>query len=149
MSLLTFTNSTEFHLNNDYCSADLLPGLHFNSSYTTALNIIKTKYIRFKMGGGKAFKIATDDLKIENTVIERITNIKFLGVLIDESLKWGQQMAKVANTISRNIGILKCIRYKVDSGTALLIYDTMLVLHLNLLQHCLGKWLEYRFRETA
>ena len=74
-----------------------------------SLNINRTKYIRFKMGRGKAFKIAADDLKIDNTVIERITNIKFLGVLIDESLKWGQQMAKVANTISRNIGILKCI----------------------------------------
>ena len=40
-------------------------------------------------------------------------------------------MAQIANTISRNIGILKRIQYKVDSGTALFIYDAMLLPHLN------------------
>ena len=44
-------------------------------------------------------------------VLERKQCIKYLGVMIDESLTWKHHIAFVCSRISRNIGIMSKLRY--------------------------------------
>ena len=53
------------------------------------------------------------ELKIGNNVIERVTSIKFLGVMIDENISWRDHIKTVENKLSKNIGLL----YRANSYT--------------------------------
>ena len=47
-------------------------------------------------------------LKIENTNIERVTNVNFLGLTISDNLEWKTHVHKIANTCNNwNIKIFK------------------------------------------
>ena len=78
-----------------------------------SLNISKTKYVLFYN------RYKTDDiplrlpsLKINNVNIKREKTIKFLGVILDESLTWNKHIQTLENKISKNLGILyKAKRY--------------------------------------
>ena len=71
------------------------------------LNKGKTKYIffhRFLKKGNINLKLPM--LAINGKVIERITSIKFLGILLYKHLSWENHILVVENKVSKNIGIL-------------------------------------------
>ena len=45
-------------------------------------------------------------LILNNTKLERVTSIKFLGAILDENINWNRHIELVENKISKNIGIL-------------------------------------------
>ena len=45
-------------------------------------------------------------LILNNTTLERVNSIKFLGVILDENINWHKHIELVENKISKNIGIL-------------------------------------------
>ena len=46
------------------------------------------------------------DLKFNNIILKRVTELKFLGVMIDKNLNWQSHIKLVESKISKNIGIL-------------------------------------------
>ena len=56
-----------------------------------------------------------EDLKVilDNTVLDRVSYTKFLGVLMDENLTWKCHIDCVSKTLSRNIGIMNKLTYFV------------------------------------
>ena len=57
------------------------------------LNVKKTKYTLFhKKSVRYNIPLKLPDLKIANNSIERTTSIKFLGVMIDENITWGDHI---------------------------------------------------------
>ena len=72
-----------------------------------SLNESKTKYTFFhKPSQRDNIPLKLPSLLINETQITRVTSIKFLGVLIDENLTWGDHLSVVENKISKNLGIL-------------------------------------------
>ena len=67
------------------------------------LNIEKTCYSIFS--ANKSF-LSTLSLKINNSVINRVNNCKYLGVIIDDQLKWSIHIESVEQKLNRVIGIL-------------------------------------------
>ncbi len=73
------------------------------------LNLEKTKVMYF--GKQNIIKDINDSIVINNTVIEKVTNFKFLGVIIDHQLKWDQHITLLCNRILKIIYIMKMLNY--------------------------------------
>ena len=65
------------------------------------INLDKTKYMKFISPRGK--NISTNGisyhLKYENIIIKRVSNMKFLGVILNEKIDWSPQISKVTRKI--------------------------------------------------
>ena len=76
------------------------------------INLDKTKYMKFTSPHGK--NISTNGisyhLKYENIIIKRVSNIKFLGVILNEKIDWSPQISKATRKISSINGILYNLR---------------------------------------
>ena len=46
------------------------------------------------------------DLKFNNIILKRVTELKLLGVMIDKNLNWQTHIKLVESKISKNIGVL-------------------------------------------
>ena len=72
-----------------------------------SINAGKTKYIFFhKQQDNKKIPQKLPMLSLNNTTLERVNSLKFLGVILDETINWNRHIELVENKISKNIGIL-------------------------------------------
>jgi len=90
-----------------------------------SLNVKKTNFIVFTARGHFPLPPLCD-IKVDGFSVQRVQSCKFLGLFIDENLSWKLHISSIASTIARNIGIIKCIRSKINSKVSLLLYDTMI-----------------------
>ena len=58
--------------------------------------------------------------------LERKEFIKYLGVLIDETLSWGHHIAHIASKISKSIGVISRLRHFVPLSTLKHIYRSLI-----------------------
>ena len=97
-----------------------------------SLNVQKTHYQIYSMSQAPDIDILIDAYKIE-----RKRCVKYLGIYIDENLKWKTHIASVAATISRNIGIMGRAKYLLSARELILLYNTLVLPHLN---YCAAIW---------
>ena len=95
------------------------------------VNIDKTCYSIFHSQKQNNFVQTAPKLMIGNKSIQRKPFIKFLGVYIDENLKWNHHIKNVVNKICRNIGILYKIRKLLNSHCLKLFYDAFIHSHIS------------------
>ena len=69
-----------------------------------SLNISKTNYMLFS--NRKYIKSDAIDLKIDKSIINRVSECKFLGTIIDENLTWKPHINLITNKILKNVGIM-------------------------------------------
>jgi len=88
-----------------------------------SLNISKTNFMIFDK-----FK----RMCMQNNAIIRVERCTFLGVIIDERMSWKPpHILSITSTVARNLGVMKRARSKIDARTILLLYDTLILPHLN------------------
>ena len=97
-----------------------------------SLNTSKTNYQLYSRNNIKDLNIL-----LNGTKIWRQKTIKYLGVLVDENLKWESHICKVASVISRNLGIMGRAKFFLSSRELLLLYNTLILPHLN---YCAVVW---------
>ena len=68
---------------------------------------------------------------IDGAEIIRANTVKYLGVFIDEDLKWKTHIAKLQTVLSRNVGIMCKVRYFLNSKHLLLLYNYLFLSHVN------------------
>ena len=93
-----------------------------------SLNIKKTKFMIFCTTNKR-----TPDLQlhIEGTPIERVYEFNFLGITLDDKLRWNKHIDKISNKISRNVGILNSMKHILPISTKILIYNSLILSHIN------------------
>ena len=97
------------------------------------INVKKSNYQLFS-----ARKHIPDiSINIFGDPIQRKFSVKYLGVLVDEDLRWSSQIRAVENTISRNIGIIRRSAYILSSKHLNLLYNALV---LPTLTHCVQIW---------
>ena len=98
-----------------------------------SLSISKTYYQVYSM------QTSSNDLAIliDQTYIKRARTVKYLGVLIDEDLKFKSHIGKVAGLVSRNLGIISRARYLLDKKQLLLLYNALILPYFT---YCLVIW---------
>jgi len=75
------------------------------------LNTQKTCYSVFSPNKSV---LSTISVKINNSVINRVNNCKYLGIIIDDQLKWSTHIKIGEQKLKHLVGILYKIRYKLS-----------------------------------
>ncbi len=91
-----------------------------------SLNIKKIKYMIFH---AKKKKVQSLTLKIDNVNIERVAELNFLGLTLDEHLHWKCYINKLSNNISQCMGILNKLKCFLPIQTKVLI-STLWYFHI-------------------
>ena len=100
--------------------------LYCNKLY---LNAPKTKYMLFHFPQRRITDIDLS-LKINDQRIDRVHEFNFSGTIIHETLEWTRHIDKVANKISRTLGILNKLKHVLPVYTLKTMYDALIVPHL-------------------
>ena len=98
----------------------------FNANFMS-LNVTKT-YTQHYTTRSSDLKLK---VSINNIAVEEKDNLKYLGVVIDKSLKFTKHIANISNVITRNIGIIARVRYFLDKRTAHILYNSLILPYLN------------------
>ena len=88
---------------------------------TLMLNKLKSYYTIFKPKGGKTILI-TEKMYIINTEIERVKVTRFLGIWIDEDLKFNKQFEVLQKKVEDTLRALAATRSIMNYRAKLLIY---------------------------
>jgi hypothetical protein len=92
-----------------------------------SLNTDKTKYIIFRPPHTPLPAIVK--LTIDGNIIERVNSIKFLGVHIDEFLKWEIHINIKSNQIAKTLGIINRVKHDLHPKTIKTLYDSLIHPH--------------------
>ena len=93
-----------------------------NLNNTLSTNLAKTNYMVIsspRLNG-----------RIHTHNIERKSQIKYLGVYIDQNLRWGPQIQHINNKLGKNGGIINNFRYYVDLHTSRQMYFSFIYPYL-------------------
>ena len=74
-----------------------------------SLNIDKTNYIIFKSPQHSSSKIVS--IKIGNLPVKRTSYVKFLGILLDETLSWKYHLTELSKKLARTCGMFFKVRH--------------------------------------
>ena len=98
--------------------------LKFCAANMLSINFKKTNYMIITSPKKKT------NIRITACNIEQKSQIKYLGVFIDEHLKWDAQLQHINNKITKNIGILFKLRHYVPISTLKQLYYTLIYPYL-------------------
>ena len=99
-----------------------------------SLNESKTKYMVFTQ---KKTASSSPTLKINDSVLERVHSIKFLGVVLNDRLDWRDHKLYIKTKISKNIGILNRCRKILNLNDIISMYNCFVLPYLS---YCLPVW---------
>lgn len=89
------------------------------------LNLTKTKYIIFS----PRHINNQSQVSINNHVIDRVEYAAFLGVILDENLRWDKHISHVRSKVSRAIGVFSKINKYFPERTLKMIYFAIVYPH--------------------
>ena len=98
-----------------------------------SLNQEKTKFMIF----GNREKDDEVVLSIDGVVIERVSEFRFLGVIMDEKLTWKPHIAHVKKKMSKSIFILNKVKHVLDCDSMRLLYCSLISPYLS---YCAEVW---------
>ena len=78
------------------------------------------------------------NIKIQNTNIERVSVIKFLGVMIDAHLSWKSHIEYTCNKISKCVGVILNARKKLNKSVLLNLYYSFAYPYFGYYNHVWG-----------
>ena len=108
---------------NNKCSTALTQFADWINANKLSLNIDKTNYSIFATNNKKKeLDNYLFELKIDNCLILRTKCAKYLGVFIDDSLKWTNHIDFVYKSIIKYIGIFYKLRYKLSTAALRSLY---------------------------
>ena len=85
-----------------------------------SLNVNKTHYILFTNATRPiSFEF---DIKMNGENVKRVSSTKFLGVIVDEHLKWHEHIKLIKNKVSKGIWLLCKGRKVLNVSTILNMY---------------------------
>jgi len=93
-----------------------------------ALNLKKTCYMLFTSTRNRSPNI---DIQLAGTNIERKTDARFLGVIVDDKLTWSSHIAAIKTKMMRYVGIMYKIKRHLPIKVMLQIFQSFVQSHLN------------------
>ena len=70
-------------------------------------------------------------VKLDDTNLQKVSFIKFLGVIIDENLTWKNHIDGISKTIARNVGVLNKLKCYIPKRVLHSLYCTLILLYVN------------------
>ena len=91
------------------------------------INNSKTKFIMFHSSRAQ---VIVPEIKINNSIIENVASFNFLGVTIDQHLKFDVHMNNIAIKVSRIIGLFNKLKNFLPLYILITLYNSMILPHL-------------------
>ena len=98
-----------------------------------SLNLTKTKIMLF--GNGK--RDVQIKIEIDKVEIERVYEIKFLGVMIDDAISWKPHIKHVLNKLSKSIAVINKAKLALDQKPLHTLYCALVLPYL---MYCVEVW---------
>lgn len=114
--IITDTNKLNLNTNLNQTFKDIITWFKVN---LLTLNFDKTQYLEFRT---KNYYNITTQIKYDHKSLTNVTETKFLGLIIDNTLSWKQHIEQVISKISSACYALRNIKYIVPLDTLKLIY---------------------------
>ena len=103
-----------------------------------SLNVQKTKFMIFHNYQRVISANEIPDLIICETKIERVRTFNFLGLTINEFVNWSAHTSKIANKISRSLGVMNKLKRYQPISVMKLMYDSLILSYLQFGITCWG-----------
>ena len=120
------SNSLSYNIN-----AELTKITQWLAVNRLSLNAKKTKMMIFHSKQNKLSVNEIPIIKINGMPIERVTEFKFLGVLIDSNLTWSPHCNYIAKKLSRICGVVSRLKHYVPTHILTIIYNSLFLTHIS------------------
>jgi len=114
--IITDSNKWDFNINANHTFQDIYPWFNVN---LLTLNFNKTQYLEFRT---KNYYNVNTQIQSDQKDITNSTEIKFLGLIIDDTLSWKQHIEHVVNRMCTACYALRNIKCVVPIDTLRVIY---------------------------
>lgn len=124
--LITGRNLTEA---KQHCNAILQRFYNYFTLNKLSINPSKTKYMVFtpKTKLGKKFHDTCNTQVILNNIkLEKVSEIRFLGVIINSKLTWDPHKKHISKKVNKNIGLLYKCRQVMNENSLIKMYKTFI-----------------------
>ena len=132
--LRTLQHFTSNHLNNSLSynvNAELTHITQWLAMNRLSLNAKKTKMMIWYSKQNKLSDNEIPIIKSNDMPIERVTEFKLLGVLIDSTLTWSPRCNYIANKLSRICGVVSRLKHYVPKHILTIIYNSLFLSHIS------------------
>jgi hypothetical protein len=119
---------------------DMRKIINYLNAKKLILNVKKTKFMMIKSAAMKKDNIESivvkssenDEIKIEGEYkIERVKEMKYLGLIIDENMNWESHVKNVETKISMAAGVLWKLKLYLPQNIKIKIYKSLIETHIN------------------
>ena len=69
-------------------------------------------------------------IKMGNVFLKKVKSVKYLGVMLDENVTWGEQIKYLSTKLSRSAGIFSKLRYYLSKEMLIRVYHALFNSHL-------------------
>ena len=77
------------------------------------------------------------NITLNNVKIKRQFSVRYLGVALDENLKWDTHINNISSILSRNIGVIGRLRPCLSPRELILLYNTLVLPYIS---YCAAVW---------
>jgi hypothetical protein len=110
-------------------NSELMSASEWFISNKLTLNAKKSNCIVFR-SIGKSIPYDNSQIVLNNIVIPQVPSTKFLGIYIDQHLKWKTHIFEISNKIKKNLGIIKRVSYLLPLHILRDLYFTLIYPYL-------------------
>ena len=102
------------------------------------VNSAKTKYLLFTpRKSNYSVSNTSFEVHFRNNTIEKVSSIRFLGVIINENLSWKEHMNTIKRKIRSSLGSIMRVKPCLTTKAMLILYNSLLLSHL---RFCITSW---------
>ena len=91
------------------------------------INLSKTQLMVFT----NSARTNTVSITVNNQNINEITETKFLGVILDNQLRWDAHIKHISNKMSKSVSILKILKHTFPNNALKAIYHSLIYPYFN------------------
>ena len=124
-------SNTDLHILERNCNRELV---HINNWFlANKLTANLSKASKYMLTVGKRTTKHPNDFRLTmgNTVLEKVSQVKYLGVIFDDRFTWHDHITYLCKKLSCSVGILSKLRYFVNVQTLLKVYYALVHSHLS------------------
>ena len=102
------------------------------------VNAAKAKYLLFTPRKSN-YSVANISFKVHfrNNTIEKVSSIRFLGVIVNENLSWKERMDMLKRKICFSLGSIMRVKLCLTTKAMLILCNSLLSSHL---RYCITSW---------
>ena len=102
------------------------------------VNSAKTKYLLFTpRKSNYSVSNTSFEVHFRNNTIEKVSLIRFLGVIINENLSWKEHMNIIKRKICSSLGSIMRVKPCLTTKAMPILYNSLLLSHL---RYCITSW---------